>query len=433
MNLIINKLSEEDHTAWDAYVHNHPKSNLYHLSGWKTVIEKTYGHRTYYLMAVDTQSSALSTQSLDLGPKSSAPSTQHLDLSPQHSIIVGILPLVHMRHFIFGNKLVSIPFFDMGGLLADNQQVEKALLAEAIALGRKLNADTIELRHSQPHPWINGMQAAPGEEQFTTHHKQQTNLTNSANSTNPTNITNLTNSTNPTNLTNQTVITPSTFSARKSTNKVRMLLELPDSSDELMKSFKSKLRSQIKRPIKEGLSAKTGGVELLDDFYAVFCVNMRDLGSPVHAKRMMQTVLTVFDKNARLVVIYKESTPVACSLVIGFEDTLENPWASSLREFSRLSPNMLLYWSMLAFACDNGYRFFDFGRSTPGEGTYKFKSQWGAKPAPLNWHTIDLHGKETGTTGEDKSKFGKAIEYWQKLPVPITRLVGPMIRKHIAL
>ena len=57
----------------------------------------------------------------------------------------------------------------------------------------------------------------------------------------------------------------------------------------------------------------------------------------------------------------------------------------------------------------------------------------GAKPAPLNWYTIDLHGKETGTTGDEKSKFGKAIEYWQKLPVPITRLVGPMIRRHIAL
>jgi len=33
----------------------------------------------------------------------------------------------------------------------------------------------------------------------------------------------------------------------------------------------------------------------------------------------------------------------------------------------------------------------------------------------------------------EKSKFDKAIHYWQKLPVPVTKILGPMIRKHIGL
>ncbi|MEZ5583585.1 MAG: GNAT family N-acetyltransferase [Candidatus Competibacteraceae bacterium] len=65
---------------------------------------------------------------------------------------------------------------------------------------------------------------------------------------------------------------------------------------------------------------------------------------------------------------------------------MEIPWASSLRKYNSLSPNMLLYWSVLEFACKKGYRIFDFGRSTPGEGTYRFKEQWGAKPVQLYWH-----------------------------------------------
>ena len=147
-----------------------------------------------------------------------------------------------------------------------------------------------------------------------------------------------------------------------------MLLDLPDSSEEMMKSFKSKLRSQIKRPLKDGLVAKIGKSELIDDFYSVFCANMRDLGSPVHGKKMITTVMALFGEAANIVMVYKDKIPVACSLVIGFRDVLENPWASSLRQFSRFSPNMLLYWTMLAFACDNGYRKFDFGRSTPRRG-----------------------------------------------------------------
>ena len=106
---------------------------------------------------------------------------------------------------------------------------------------------------------------------------------------------------------------------------------------------------------------------------------MRDLGSPVHSKRMIESVLEEYPEKSTVMIIYKDDKPVACGLVIGHRDILENPWASSLRNYSNLSPNMLLYWTMLEYACDNGYKKFDFGRSTPGEGTYKFKKQWGAK------------------------------------------------------
>jgi FemAB-related protein (PEP-CTERM system-associated) len=418
MNLTIQQLTNSDSAAWDEYVHRHPEANLYHLYGWKKVIARTYGHKTYYLMALSSKSSALSTQ---------------------HSTIVGIMPLVHMRHVIFGNKLVSIPFFDMGGLLADNSEIERKLVEEAIRLGKQLKVDSIELRHTRRLPLFederteNSKSETRSPKQIKIVQLPNIKTTNNAPRTeNQKTKTSVKKKTSSTKLSNSSQLP--TISCETMSHKVRMLLDLPDSSDELMKSFKSKLRSQIKRPIKEGLSAKTGGMELLDDFYAVFCVNMRDLGSPVHAKQMMQNVLTIFDKTTRLVVVYKESTPVAGSLVIGFGDTLENPWASSLREFSRLSPNMLLYWSMLAFACDNGYRYFDFGRSTPGEGTYKFKRQWGAQPQPLHWHTLILQGDLPDHAGNgEKGKFSQAIHYWQKLPVPITRLVGPMIRRHIAL
>jgi hypothetical protein len=74
---------------------------------------------------------------------------------------------------------------------------------------------------------------------------------------------------------------------RERSRKVRMILSLPDSSDALMKSFKSKLRSQIRRPVKDGLYSRIGSGELLDDFYFVFAKNMRDLGSPVHSRDLI--------------------------------------------------------------------------------------------------------------------------------------------------
>jgi len=226
-------------------------------------------------------------------------------------------------------------------------------------------------------------------------------------------------------------INPINFATRS--HKVRMLLDLPESSEALMQSFKAKLRSQIKKPLKEGLKSKVGGVELLDDFYKVFSINMRDLGSPVHSKSLMKNILEEFSKESRIIMVYKDDQPIACSLIMGFKDTLENPWASALRQYSRLSPNMLLYWTMLEYACDNGLKYFDFGRSSPDEGTYKFKEQWGTIPTVLHWHYIALDGQPIDEETSEKSKFEKAIRFWQKIPVPITKIIGPMIRKHIGL
>ena len=213
-----------------------------------------------------------------------------------------------------------------------------------------------------------------------------------------------------------------------------MLLDLPDTSEQLMNSFKSKLRSQIRRPLKCGLKVKSGGLELLNDFYPVFAENMRDLGSPVHAKAFIKNVVKSASDSARLFIVYQGKIPLACSLTLGCGSLLANPWASSLRRFSSASPNMLLYWSMLEYACENGFKTFDFGRSTPGEGTYKFKKQWGAVEKPLHWTIFSTQEMDNVVSETDqKSRFDAAIQLWTKIPVAVTKVIGPPLRKNIGL
>jgi len=171
----------------------------------------------------------------------------------------------------------------------------------------------------------------------------------------------------------------------------------------------------------------------LDDFYQVFSINMRDLGSPVHSKKLVQNVLMEFSKEAKIAIVYQEKKPIACGFFIGFKNMMWNPWSSALKKCSKIRPNYLLYWAMLEYASNCGYNWFDFGRSSPGEGTYKFKQQWGAHPNPLYWQYVSLNGKEVKYPGSEKTKFDKAIQYWQKLPVSVTKMIGPMIRKHIGL
>jgi serine/alanine adding enzyme len=389
-NLSVILLENNLHAAWNDYVALHPHSMFSHHLGWKTIIERTYGHKTYYLLALrlnDLVPNAKTTERLNNPINSSNPTNPS-------NIIVGVLPLVHLKHPLFGNSLISMPFLDHGGILADSLEAERSLLAEAVRLAGSLRAQSVELRHLDPISLAkaNGMdEAIP-----------------------------------------MSGAGIAGWSIRVRSHKFRMLLSLSPSSELLMKSFKSKLRSQIHKPIKEGLASKVGGQELVDDFYKVFSTNMRDLGSPVHSKELIVNVLRQFREVAKIVMIYRNETPVACSLMIGFKDTMSNPWASSLLEYRELSPNMLLYWTMLEYASNQGFTFFDFGRSSVDEGTYHFKEQWGAKPLPLAWYYIS-NGRRFASMGTDKTKFGKAISCWQKLPVPVTKVIGPMIRKYISL
>jgi len=386
MTVHIRSVQSADADMWDAYVHSHPQAALYHLYGWRNVIEKTYGHKTYYLAATRQSSSEESRP-----PAKNSGFDHPSGINHQPSALAGLLPLVHLKHFLFGNSLISMPFFDLGGILADNEEVEQALLLYAIKLGRQLKVCTIELRHAQALSFLN-----------------------------PTNPSNPTNSIN-----SIPVVTKS--------HKVRMSLNVLPSSEQLMTHLKPRLRTKIRKSLKEDLTSQIGGVELLNDFYKVFSTNMRDLGSPVHSKRLMQHVIEAFPAKARIIVVYQRHLPIACSLVIGFRNTLESPWVSSVRKFSHLSPNTLLYWTMIELARNSGYSFFEFGRSSPEEGPYQFKKQWGPKFTPLHWHYISLTGKPVVEPGSEKSKFEKAIRFWQKLPLSVTKIIGPMIRQHIGL
>lgn len=333
-----------DGADWDSFVDTQAAATNYHRFGWKTVIEKSFCHRAYYLVARNSE-----------------------------GLIVGVLPLVHMKSLLFGNFLISIPFFNYGGLLCGSPEAESALLAEAERIKVEIKASHIELRHMG---WE--YQGVPSK-----------------------------------------------------TGKVTMIMELAQDIDSQWKAFNAKLRNQIRKAEKSGLRVVAGGAELLDGFYTVFCRNMRDLGTPVYGKEFFDNVLALFPQSTRIISVIHNNTVIASGIAVWFRDTFEVPWASSNRDYKTLCPNNILYWKAISFAIENGFAKFDFGRSTPAEGTYKFKEQWGAKPVQLYWQYILPDGETLPELNNKNPKYEMAIRIWQKLPLGITNILGPHIVKNI--
>jgi serine/alanine adding enzyme len=91
---------------------------------------------------------------------------------------------------------------------------------------------------------------------------------------------------------------------------------------------------------------------------------------------------------------------------------------------------MLMYWKLLERSIERGQGVFDFGRSSPESNTYRFKKQWGATPFPAEWQHYVRHGTATDMR-PDNPRYERLIRIWQRLPVALTRQIGPAIVRGI--
>ncbi|HEX9347986.1 MAG TPA: FemAB family XrtA/PEP-CTERM system-associated protein [Gemmatimonadales bacterium] len=282
----------------------------------------------------------------------------------------GILPLVRVRSRIFGHYLVSLPFLNYGGPLG-SQAAQDRLAQEAVTEARRTRADLLELRTRDP----------------------------------------------------------GGFDLPVSSRKITVLLPLPSDAETLFTRFPAKLRSQIRRPMKEGLEVRFGP-EQREPFYEVFARTMRDLGTPVLPRAFFERVSATFADLVVFGVVYRGEQPLAAGCGFVWRGEFEMTWAGALRESRTFAANMLLYWTFMEQMIARGVRMFNFGRCTPGGGTHRFKKQWGGVDVPLPWLQWSARERTVMPT-PDRPAFRLASALWRRLPLALTKKVGPVIARQI--
>ncbi len=287
-------------------------------------------------------------------------------------VLEGVLPLVLFRSRVFGRSVISLPALNYGGLLVNDRSAIQPLLARATAIARAFRASHIELRH-------------------------QTRTTD----------------------------------LPEKQHKVSMRLRLPATADAMWQGLDRKIRNQVRKAQKSDLVLHSGGAALVDGFYDVFAENMRDLGTPVYPKRLFTSVLTAFPDRARIWTVTQRDRTVAGGLTLRMNDTVLAPWASSLKAYRPLCPNMLLYYGMIDDAVKSSAHVFDFGRSSPDSGTAQFKLQWGARPEPQHWEYVLFGDRALPDHGPSNPRFRAAIALWKRLPVRVATSLGPLVVRNL--
>lgn len=283
----------------------------------------------------------------------------------------GVLPLVFQQS-VLGRYLTSVPYLNYAGVLGADPEARTALAQEALQWADRLRADRLELRG-----------------------RNGTDL--------PIEVWH---------------------------GKASYLLDLPRESEQLWKDLGAKLRSQVKRAMKEQCNARVLGAEGRGRFYRLLSRRWQFLGSPVLPEAFFAGLERCLPDALDYIVVEVEGDAAAAGIVVYSGGRAEIPWAASAPEFDRFGVNMLLYWAALERAIARGSTRFDFGRSTPGSGNARFKLQWGAREELLAWN-VGVK-KERGRAAErGDHRRAMMASLWRRLPRIVADRVGPILAARI--
>jgi len=330
--------------ACEEFVRQRDDAMLCHMPAWTRMVEATFGQRGYYLVA------------------------------RKNGTVCGVLPLVHIRSKLFGNRMISQAFSDYGGPLTNGAAAMQTLHHQAVELTTRLACRHLELRNIAPMP----------------------------------------------------------YALHLRTDKVCMRLRLTPDPQDVWKALRPQIRNRIRKAEKGGITVTRGHCDLLDDFYRLWTVRMRELGTPCYPRRLFENILTTFPEQSRIFVAHCGGQVVAALLAYAFNGCASTRWGVALREYDAKSPNYLLNWSAMEYYCRGGASWLDLGRSTAGSSQHIFKKRWGAETVPLNWQYWTPPGQEFHPVRPDAPAYKRKIEIWKRLPLAVTRRVGPWMSRGLA-
>ncbi|MDQ2775355.1 MAG: FemAB family PEP-CTERM system-associated protein [Acidobacteriota bacterium] len=283
--------------------------------------------------------------------------------------IRAVLPLFLIDNPILGRVLVSSPFAVYGGILADTKMARDVMYEKARALGESLGVDYIELRNRYPEQCVAG-----------------SNLTRYV-----------------------------TFTREVYPQAENILLSLP-----------KKTRNVVRKSFQHQFATRYALTDL-SVFTRVYSSNMHRIGAPSFSLKYFQSLVRNFGPLVDVREVWLGQDAVAVSLNFLYRGEMHTYYAAAESTFNQFAPNTFMYFDHLRWAGENGYKTFDFGRSKRDGGVYDFKKHWGTNIRELPYEICSVKKANLSDLTAARSRFNFMTRVWQKLPLPIARVLSRAI------
>ena len=343
--LTVERLQPQDlptAARWDAFVFGCPEATFFHRAGWQKIVRDVFGHDTYFLYA-------------EAG-----------------GLIQGVLALGHVRSWLFGNSLTSLPFAVYGGVAAQSPQATQALEAEAQNIAKRLGVAHLELRNVNPRhtDW-------PTQDLYVTFRK-----------------------------------------------------EILASEEANLMAIPRKQRAMVRKGTKNGLTSEID--RDANRFFLLYADNVLRHGTPAMPKRYFDALLEEFRADCEvLTIVAPNGGPLSSVLSFYFRDEVLPYYAGDDESARHLAANDFKYWELMRRSCERGIKVFDYGRSKQGTGSYSFKRNWGFEPQPLHYEYCLYKRDAIPQNNPSNAKYRLLIATWRRMPIRLANWLGPFVVRNL--
>ena len=214
-------------------------------------------------------------------------------------------------------------------------------------------------------------------------------------------------------------------------------LDLSDNPEEIMEKIDRKtMRYSIQKALGKGIQIREENtLEGIKEFYRLNIMTRKKHGVPPQPFKFFRNILDLLiaKKMGYILLAFYEGKSIAAGVFFKFKDTIYYKYNASDPAFlSKKTPNHLLTWHAIERACLEGYRFFDFGRtSTDNQGLMRHKEMWGAKVLDLTYYCYPKI-RRAALTKESAFIYRFMTGLWQLLPNRVSEKLGPLMYKYLA-
>ena len=213
-------------------------------------------------------------------------------------------------------------------------------------------------------------------------------------------------------------------------------LPLDEPAEHLIKRFDRKsIRPRLKRCERIGLELNIeSNRKALQIFYRLYAFTRKRLGLPPPPFRYFEQLWRVFGPSGRLRILGAtyHGKPLASMMLFRFKERVSWEAIGEHPEYRRLNPTHYLLWQAILLAHAEGYKVFDFGRTSPNNiGLMEFKKRWGTtvNDLPQFWYP------STSVTVQQKTEnsliYRAARDLVRKFPGSLLRLLGELCYRHM--
>lgn len=290
-------------------------------------------------------------------------------LAEREGRIEAVLPLFVVAGWLTGKILLSTPFAVYGGALAANSEALDELKAEVERLARAEKVQFVELRNRDA-------EQALGWARIDRY--------------------------------------------------VTFTQEIGPDAEALLQGLPREARRMTRRALEQPYRVeRTRDPERFCDLYSA---NLRKLGTPSFSDRHFANLLREFpDADIHEIWLGEKLAAAVFSFYSG--DAVLPYYGASDPALNRMNPNNFMYYDLMSRCGARGLRSFDFGRSKKGSGSYAFKAHWGMREEELPYEVLLVERKEMPNFSPVNPKYDLAIRVWRRLPLWLTRKLGPYLNR----